>query len=347
MMSVRICLSVLLLWGIGVSSAPAQPRHEIDCEAGGRFHAGARGVAFLVVHQGALVCERYDRGVEADEAWWLASGTKSFTPVIIALAVQDGLLELDQPAADILTEWQEGPERSAITIRHLLNQSSGLATNPRNRRLPSYQRAVGARRDYPAGERFVYGAVHFEALGELVRRRLAAADLDPTPADYLLRRFLRPLGIGVGAWRSVDGNPTMSEGTQITALDWARFGHAVLEGGGFGDVQLGDPDVLAAMWEPSAANPGYGLGWWLINLPGGAAEMRGGPQIAMHDADFPFVAMAAGAGGQRLYVIPQLDLVVVRMTRGVVDDPRTQTEAWSDRRFLRALIVDRQADRSD
>ena len=101
------------------------------------------------------------------------------------------------------------------------------------------------------------------------------------------------------------------------------------------------------MWEPSAANPGYGLGWWLINPPGGAAEMRGGPQIAMHDADFPFVAMAAGAGGQRLYVIPQLDLVVVRMTRGVVDDPRTQTEAWSDRRFLQALIVDRQADPSD
>ncbi|WP_297737030.1 serine hydrolase [uncultured Maricaulis sp.] len=347
MLIVRICLSVIVLWGVGIASASAQPRHEIDCEAGGRHHVAARGVAFLVVHRGILVCERYDRGVEADEARWLASGTKSFTPVIIALAVQDGLLELDQPAAEILTEWQDDPDRSAITIRQLLDQSSGLAVNPRNRRLPSYQRAVETRQEYPPGERFVYGAAHFEALGEVVRRRLAAADLDPTPADYLLRRFLRPLGIGVGAWRSVDGNPTMSEGTQITPLNWARFGHAVLEGGRFREVQLGDPDVLAAMWEPSAANPNYGLGWWLINPPGGASGMRRGPQITMHDPDFPFVAMAAGAGGQRLYVIPQLDLVVVRMTRGVVDDPRTRTEDWSDRRFLQTLIVDRQTGTDD
>ncbi len=347
MWAVKTCLAVMVLWGAGIAPLSAQSRHEIDCEAGGRFHAGARGVAFLVVHRGALVCERYDRGVEADEAWWLASGTKSFTPIIIALAVQDGLLELDQPAADMLTEWQEDPERSAITIRQLLNQSSGLAVNPRNRRLPSYQRAVETRQEFPPGERFVYGSVHFEALGEVVRRRLAAAELDPTPADYLLRRFLRPLGIGVGAWRSVDGNPAMSEGTQIAPLDWARFGHAVLEGGRFGDVQLGDPDVLAAMWEPSPANAHYGLGWWLINAPAGATEARQGPQIAVLDADFPFVAMAAGAGGQRLYIVPELNLVVVRMTRGVVDDPRTHTEDWSDRRFLQALIIDRPEAASD
>ncbi|ABI65070.1 beta-lactamase [Maricaulis maris MCS10] len=324
-------LAGLALLAAITTPAGAQPRLEVDCEAGRAHHVAARGVAFLVIHRGALVCERYDRGVDPGDSWWLASGTKSFAPVMVALAVQDGLLELDQPTAQILDEWADDPDQSAITIRHLLDQSSGLAVNPRNRRLPGYQRAVDTRQEFEAGERFRYGAVHFEALGEVLRRQLDADGLDPTPADYLLRRFLRPLGIGIAGWRAVDGQPALSEGTRISALDWGRFGQAVLARGQFGEIQLGDEEVWAAMFEPSAANPDYGLGWWLI---------RPDPD----DWPLPFVAVAAGAGGQRLYVIPDLELVIVRMTRGVIDDRATRDQAWSDRDFLRRLIVARDAD---
>jgi len=311
---------------LALPQAAAQSRLEVDCEAGWTHHVAAGGVAFLVIHRGALVCERYDRGVDPEDSWWLASGTKSFAPVMVALAVQDGLLELDQPVSDVLEEWAGDPDRSAVTIRHLLDQSSGLAVNVRNRRLPSYQRAIATRQEFEPGERFRYGAAHFEVLGEVLRRQLAANDLDPTPADYLLRRFLRPLGIGIDAWRAVDGQPAMSEGARMSALDWGRFGQAVLAQGRFGDVVLGDEGVWAAMFEPGTANPGYGLGWWLIDPEAGGWSR-------------PFVAVAAGAGGQRLYIIPDMDLVVVRMTRGVVDDRATREQDWSDRAFLRRLII--------
>ena len=326
-------------WALLTAPLAQAQGFEIDCEAGSAYHGRARGVAFLVILRGELVCEDYDRNVSPDEAWFLASGTKSFAPVLVALAVQDGLLELDQPAAEILTEWQGDARREAIRIRDLLDQSSGLAVNLRSNRLPSYQRAVETRQEFDAGTRFRYGAVHFEVLGEVLRRRLEAEGLDRSPADYLVRRFLRPLGIEIPAWRSVDGLPVMSEGTQITPLDWGRFGHAVLQQGRFDEVQLGDPAVLAALFEPSAANPNYGLGWWLINPPSGATIRNDYMDLGLSDPDFPMVAMAAGAGGQRLYVVPQLELVVVRMTRGVFDDRFVRTTAWSDTDFLRRLIV--------
>ena len=109
-------------------------------------------------------------------------------------------------------------------------------------------------------------------------------------------------------------------------------------------MQLGDPAVLAALFEPSAANPNYGLGWWLINPPSGATIRNDYMDLGLSDPDFPMVAMAAGAGGQRLYVVPQLELVVVRMTRGVFDDRFVRTTAWSDTDFLRRLIVDHAPD---
>src|SRR3546814_11553156 len=58
----------------------------------------------------------------------LLSGTKSLVGLMAAAAVQDGLLTLDERAADTLTEWRDDPQRAAITIRQLLTMTGGQAS---------------------------------------------------------------------------------------------------------------------------------------------------------------------------------------------------------------------------
>ena len=328
--------------GMGGAAAQAQPVYDLDCDRAEAYSRQSRGIAVIVVLQGDIVCERYGRGIEADQSWEIASGVKSFTAVMAAAAVQDGLLSLDERAAGTLTEWQADPERSAITVRQLLNQSSGLALPRDSSRLPGYEAAIGMRAQNPAGEVFVYGPQHFQAFGELLRRKLEAAGLDATPAHYLGRRVLTPVGIQLGNWATIDGMPVLSEGASISPLDWARFGYFVLHDGDEDGTAMLDPVALSALFEPSSANPAYGLGWWLPHPR--HAGFRGSRQIGhLLDTlgageDFPELYVAAGAGAQRLYLFPELDLVVVRMTRGVTEDPATRNRNWSDRRFIEYLL---------
>jgi len=337
---IRMALGLMALSVWFAPGLAAQQNVEVRCDDAGDRHAAARGVAFVVVLRGRVVCERYDDGTTAQDAWTLASGAKSFTPVLLALLSQDGLVSIDQPASEILPEWRESERRAAIRPRDLLNQSSGLSVRPGQRYAPSYQEAVEERQVRAPGQRFEYGPTHFEAFGELARRQLHAHGFERTPAEYLHRRFFGPLGIEVADWRQFEGQPLMSEGVRMTARSWARFGVTALNHGEVGGHQFGDPVVWDAMFQPSAANPGYGLGWWLMNHPDAepSRAQRGQPMIGP-GPEFPLVAVAAGAGNQRLYVIESLDLVIVRMTRGVIDDRRTRRLRWSDRRFLETLLV--------
>tara|TARA_R110000868_G_scaffold121349_2_gene321863 strand:- start:2055 stop:3113 length:1059 start_codon:yes stop_codon:yes gene_type:complete len=345
----KLCRSGLAAVMLAISpavSAGAQispPVYDLDCDGAEAYSRRSRGIAVIVVHAGDIVCARYADGIDPEQGWEIASGVKSFTAIMAAAAVQDGLLSLDERAADTLTEWQDDPERAAITVSHLLSQSSGLALPRESSRLPGYEAAIRTRAQRRPGEAFIYGPRHFQAFGELLRRKLEAAGLDATPAHYLGRRVLVPMGIEVTNWAMVDGMPVLSEGASISPLDWARFGYFVLHDGDEGGTGLVDAAAMAALFEPSAPNPAYGLGWWLPHPR--HAGFRGSRQIGHlldtlgADADFPEIHVAAGAGAQRLYLFPDLDLVVVRMTRGVTEDPATRSRSWSDRRFIEHLLV--------
>jgi CubicO group peptidase (beta-lactamase class C family) len=320
---------------VGVAQAP---RYDLDCERAHGVSRGARGIALIVLHADEIACELYVAGVEPEESWEIASGVKSFTAMMAAAAVQDGLLTLDELAADTLTEWQDNERAGRITVRHLLSQTSGLAVNRNARRVPSYADAIRAPIVREPGESFAYGPRHFQAFGELLRRKLTAAGLDPTPAHYFQRRVLAPLGARVSNWGAVDGMPVLSENAAVSPMDWARFGYLVAQGGQLGSDRLVDPEAFAAQFQPTPAYPVYGMGWWLPH-PRHADQTRGVFLDTVEaDDDFPILHVAAGAGGQRLYILPELDLVVVRMTRGVTEDPSTQRVNWSDRAFLEALL---------
>jgi CubicO group peptidase (beta-lactamase class C family) len=295
------------------------------------YSAARNGVSLLVMQRGRIVFEDYPNEGGEDRGWELASGTKSFSGIIAAAAAQTGLLELDEPCADTLGEWR-GDNRRRITIRHLLTLTSGLEGGQIGRP-PSYDDAVAMQPGTQPGERFAYGPAPFQIFGELMRRKT-----NGDPVVYLQRHVLDAIGIQPAQWRrGGDGNPLLPQGAQFTARSWARFGEFVLRGG---DGLL-HPATLASCFEGTRANPGYGLTWWLMRpglVPPGP---RSGVEI---DADlaarYGGISMAAGAGNQRLYLVPELDLVIVRQANRILRAMmgRERGPRWSDAAFLNLVL---------
>ena len=94
-----------------------------DYAAAARYSAERSGVSLLVMQAGRTLFENYPRG-GPERFYELASGTKSFSGVMAAALVQDGLLTLDETCADTLTEWHADPVKRTATIRSLLSLES-------------------------------------------------------------------------------------------------------------------------------------------------------------------------------------------------------------------------------
>lgn len=356
-------------------------------DAAADYSAQLSGRAVLIMHEGEIVYERYDDGWTATRPHMLASGTKSFTGVMAMFAVQDGLLELDELASDTLLEWREDPRKSRITVRMLLNLSSGLdpaedtigsagGARLRGGRLTrgsgpkvddKFAAAITVEATSEPGKRFVYGPSHFYAFGELLQRKLEARhEEDPkfpaTVRAYMEARIFEPLKIRVSyLGEDAKGNPNLPGGCFLTAREWAKFGEFVRMNGAVPAPTASDPDakkqllkpeLLAQCFEPSKANSAYGLTWW---LPGNAAAAGGDAG----EADMPLrdrlrqralraessanikdasgkdvrVWMAAGLGKQRLYVLPDHDLVIVRFAENTAGGRR-----FEDAEFLKRVL---------
>ena len=217
----------------------------------------------------------------------------------------------------------------------LLNLTSGLA-GARIGQPPGYAQAVGTPLADTPGSRFAYSPTPFQVFGEIMRRKLRAAALGDNPVTWLRARVLDPIGVSVARWRlGSDGLPLLPQGVALTARDWARFGHWVLDGG-----RGVDAVALASCFEGSTANPGYGLTWWLLRpglVPPGPGTRAGleAASGALTDED---VVMAAGAGNQRLYLLRRRGLVVVRQASGILEAMVGRGPAWRDGEFLQALL---------
>lgn len=348
--------------------APDATGASLDVEALGRAAAYSErhsGRALLVLKEGEVHFERYADGWSAGRPHPLASGTKSFMGILAAAAIADGLVTLDEVVSDTLVEWKEDPRRSRITVRQLLDLSSGLA--PNSDRLGRQGAGIrdlgrvndlagrlrgGAREAKPAdrfaavveveaidepGRAFRYGPTHFYAFGAFLQRKLEQSDRsERTYWDYFAARVLAPAGIDIGVERFAPDSanqPNLPGGAHLTAREWARFGEFVRRGGSSTRPDApGIPrELIDACFEPSKANANYGLTWWLLNgrdgasvelADGGGIGGRIGRQAARQAAQIQAitrpdgselrVAMAAGAGKQRLYILPEEGLVIVR-----------------------------------
>lgn len=260
---------------------------------------------------GTLVLERYANGYDAGKPHALYSGTKSFWGVTAAAAHDDGLLDLDETVAQTVPEWSVDDRHARVTLRDLLALTSGIGFGGLGAAVPVYEKALAAPIKDEPGERFTYGGIPLQVFGAVLARKLATRGL--TPHAYLRERLLDPIGVSVGAWRSLkDGTQPLPTGAFLTAREWLKFGRFVLHGGRSNGKPLVRETSLAPCFIGSAANPRYGLGWWLrpIDLPAG-------------------IVHASGSGGQAMYVIPSERAVVVKFG---------QSTSYKHDAFLKRLL---------
>jgi CubicO group peptidase (beta-lactamase class C family) len=312
-------------------AASEQQRYKLAAGYSERY----RGLSVLVMKGDKIVFEEYQNGHSTDRPWILASGTKSFSGVMLAAAVEDGFIRsFDEKVSDTITEWKSDPRKSKITIRQLLSLTSGIEGGQIGR-VPTYSEAIHSAAAYDAGTHFEYGPVPFQTFGELMTRKLRPKN--ETVSSYLKRRILDPIGLKVASWRDVNGQPLLPQGASLTAREWLKFGLFMKNGGKWNGKQIVKKALLDELTKGSKTNPAYGLTFWL-NMNG--ADPTGKPIGRGRETDeissrgitdgLADLYMAAGAGKQRLYIIPSLDLVVVR---------QGQMSHFDDREFLRRLVA--------
>lgn len=348
---------VAFLTGLGETlrtdaTAQATDRGPFDpasIEAAAGYSADNGGVSMLVMVEGEIVFEDYPNEGAPDNAWELASGTKSFCGVMAAAAVEDGLLDLDELVSGTITEWRDEPGKKDMTIRQLLALVGGQETGGEAGRIPTYAEAVAMPMVAQPGERFIYGAVPFQVFGEVMRRKL-----DGSPLTYMEGRIFEPIGLEHGRWLTHPGdNPRMPSGAALTARNWAKLGELMRLGGEWEGEQVIAQARIDELWQQgSPVNPCYGLTWWLVRpatreqLPEGDLLSRLMAQIATVPGVPEDLFLAGGAGGQRLYVSRDAGFVVVRQASGVTDYLwRGKKMTFSDVEFMRLLLAGCDLDR--
>lgn len=313
-----------------------------DCARAAKYSESKRGVAMLVMQNRRIVFERYAHGGAVDGRWPIFSGTKSFWGIAATIAVGQGLFRLDDHVADTITEWRSDPRKSQITIRQLLNFTDGIdGASHLHRQSIADRNAMAIQLPLVAqpGSAFTYGPSHLQIFSELLRRKLNGRGT----SSYLEERLLNPLGIASLEYKKdARGNPLLASGFELSAREWARLGELVLGQGNYHGRQIVRPDLLPSALVGSSANPAYGLTFWLnrsagfmarevdiekmIDLPWERANWRNVCLCKSAPAD---MIVALGSGYQRLFIIPSMNVLIVR---------QGQNAKFSDAYFLRLVL---------
>lgn len=284
--------------------------------AGATLADEPRAMSLLVIRSGRLAYERYFRGNHADSLNDVRSVTKSVVSTLVGIAVKDGLIDnLDVRLDEVLPEsFALTPAQSAIRLRHLLTMSGGFEWAESG--ATGYNEWISSPDHIaflldrpvvdPPGSTFTYNSAAVHLLGVVLEE--ATGERLPAFADRVL---FGPLGIQRSRWEALfDGFHNAGSGLDLRPRDLARIGQLAIQGGLTGTRALTEPDWFERAGLPAFTfrfdSPGivsgsYGYLWWTDT---------GRPQAAY---------LAWGYGGQFIYVVPGLDLVVVATTewRGV------------------------------
>jgi len=295
------------------------------------FSAHPETRAVLITADGCTALKAYAPGYSDSNRFISWSMAKTITGLLVGALVTDGRLKLDAPAP--VAEWHApGDPRAAITLRQMLQMSSGLKhvevgdpieNSDTNQTLfVSHTGAMAAAAiDHPLatkpGSTFRYSSMTSLILAEIITRTLTPSH-DPRVrakayTDFAQARLFGPSGVH-SAVLEFDGSGTQIGGSilHMTLEDWGRIGGLLLDGKAADGRQVVDPAWLAFMKTPAPTNAEYGAQLWL-NRPGGA---EGKPTL--FPGKGPATAVAAdGHLGQLVIASPDSGpgrgIVVVRL----------------------------------
>lgn len=312
-------------------------------------YASARGALSVRIYRhGCLVARS---GLDPTNEWspmatW--SMTKGVLSLVVGRAVTLGLLDVD----DAIGEHLDGLDAAhgAITVRQLLNQTSGLRfawANDLNAAATLDSAALVLTRPFEAepGTRFIYAQTVLTALGAVVEAAVGE-DLQ----EFAQRELFGPVGITRGEWswaRDVAGRSQGFAFLDMAPRALGRLGLLMLDEGMWGDTRVLDADYVRQGASGTEANPGYGFLWWTNegerHRTAGYVEDDWLERRWVPAAPVGTFGMS-GMFNQNVYVIPSLDMVVVRMgpPQELFGDPmgeiRGRRPSW-DHRFFTELMA--------
>ncbi len=326
------CLALFtLLWLVG--SAASRPAGASDAPALDPAHRARildraadlpRLRSLLVSVGGELIEEHYFNGASARRSANLKSASKTIIAILVGIAIDHGhVAGVEQPIVDFFPEElaDADPVKRSITVADLLSMRSGLETTS-NR---NYGRWVGSRHwvrhvltrplvDRPGG-RMIYSTGSTHLLSAILTRATGMSTL-----EFGRRYLARPLGITLPAWtRDPQGIYMGGNEMALTPRAMLAVGNLIRQGGTNDGRQ-----VVSRAWIRESTIPRtrsrfsrrqYGYGWWMRTLAG-------------HPTYY-----AWGYGGQFIFVIPDLDAVVV-----ATSSPNPGAGRRSHRRELDDLI---------
>ncbi|MEM9705204.1 MAG: serine hydrolase [Pseudomonadota bacterium] len=298
--------------------------------------------AFLVAHKGRIIAEKYGSGATKDMQLPSWSMGKTLTAILIGRLIEMGRLELDAPAPHPAWAKRDDPRRG-ITIRHLLNMTGGLDFSAAW--AEDYEERHGA-----PDHAFMYsGAIDVFALA-LSRALLhepgsfgAYKNADTLVLGAVIKHLVQEAGEDYLGWPQQNlfdligvrrlvlepdpyGNLVTSGFCYGTARDWVRLGLLLLSDGVANGRRLLPAGFVDFMRSPAK---GWSGKYWMAAGPDGWKDSIYGGQVWLNrypEADkWPLPSDAffmLGVGGQYCFIVPSMDLVVVRIgfVRGVIDN---------------------------
>ena len=277
--------------------------------------------AVLVHRRGRLVMEEYFYEYDGDRPHQLRSLTKSVVSILAGIAIDRGLLESDTTLVTRHLPYERyanpDPRKARLTLRDLLTMRSGLACDDWDASSPGNESRMYQSQDWvkfvldlpmteQPGMRGHYCSGNVAVTGRIIERTSGM------PLTAFAQRYLfAPLGIRAG---DVRWNYTLSASNAATfsqlylrPRDMLKLGLLFQQQGRWNGRQIVSRDWVARstkQWS-TVGDQAYGYFWWhqWVN-----AETAAGPRRVD-------MIVATGNGGQKIYLVPSLDLVVV-MTGG-------------------------------
>jgi CubicO group peptidase (beta-lactamase class C family) len=257
--------------------------------------------SFIVLHKGKIAVEWYFDDFTQDSVWYWASAAKSLVAFMLGQLQENNQLSIQDMSSDYLGQgWTACPtaKEALITVEHQLSMTTGL-----DYQVPDLDCTLDTCLQYraDAGTQWFYHNAPYLLLRDLLEQA-SGRNLNL----YTFQEVAQPIGMQ-GLWFD---NLYLSN-----ARSMARFGLLNLNNGVWnGNTLLGDQTYLSAMKNSSQSlNPAYGYLWWLNGKASfrqpGLTNSFNGPIIPAAPAD---LYMAAGKNDQRIYIVPSMELVVVR-----------------------------------
>ena len=280
--------------------------------------------ALLIYQGGEVILEKYFDGFDAQTISDTQSMHKTVLAMLVGIALDEGVIKsIDEPASNYLDEWKND-SRKLITIKHLLQQSSGL--------------------DYPGFSYHPLSDFNKLMLGEDVTKMTLQQKVYRKPNEVFEYNGVNPQNLGLllqraygkryadllseKLWQKIaEDDATVildSEKYKMprtycclnaTARDWLRIGILILNEGKLGQKQIVPKSWIKDMKIPAETNANYGYLTWLgtehqenriYNPKSSATGFHSEP---FDDRDIVYLD---GFGGQRVYIIPSKELVLVR-----------------------------------